>query len=138
MSVFNVNSLIDLKPVAEYIIKKLDTHDIVLLNGDMGAGKTTLVGEVLRQLEVDDEISSPTFAIVNIYKSKSFGELNHFDFYRIENEEEAIYSGLYDQLHDGNKCFVEWGEKIPNLLPDNYVEVDIEIVDINHRKITIL
>jgi len=134
---FSIDNQAELYKVAEAISKLCATNNVFVIDGDMGAGKTTLVGEICKALEVEDEVSSPTYGIVNTYYSEHFGEINHFDFYRIKNEEEAMDSGLDEQLHSGNICFVEWAEKIPKLLPENYVRVAIEIIDTNRRKITI-
>lgn len=137
MQTFSVDNESDLNSVAEAITKLCASYRIFLLDGEMGAGKTTLVRAICKKLKIEDEISSPTYGIVNTYFSKEFGEINHFDFYRIENEEEAMDSGLDEQLESGNICFVEWGEKITKLLPNNCVRVAIEIIDKNRRKITI-
>jgi len=135
--VFNVKNISDLPKVASAIVELCDAHKVFIVDGEMGAGKTTLIREICKELESQDEVSSPTFGIVNTYFSDYYGEINHFDFYRIENEEEAMDSGLDEQLHSGNICFVEWAEKIPKLLPDNCVRVAIEVIDTNRRKITI-
>lgn len=137
MKEFEVSSIEDLNEVASAIIELTSQNKIFLLDGEMGAGKTTLTSEVCKKMEVEDEPSSPTFSIVNTYYSPKYGEINHFDFYRLKDEQEAIESGLEEQLYSGNICFVEWGEKIHNLLPDNYVRVAIEMKNTNHRKITI-
>jgi len=110
---------------------------VVLFDGEMGAGKTTTIAEVVAKLGCDDDVSSPTFGIVNTYFSSTNGEIFHFDFYRIENEEEAIYSGLDEMIDSGSICLIEWSEKIPNLLPDSVVRVSIKVMEDNHRKITI-
>ena len=138
MQVFEVVNIEALNEVAKAIVDLTPSHKIFLLDGEMGAGKTTLTGIICKLMEVEDEPSSPTFSIVNTYYSPKYGEINHFDFYRLADEEEAIESGLEEQLYSGNICFVEWGEKIQNLLPNNYVRVAIELIDTNHRKITIV
>jgi len=138
MQVFEVKDIAELQEVAEAIIKLTTQNKIFLLDGEMGAGKTTLAGVICKAMGVEDEPSSPTFSIVNTYYSPQYGEINHFDFYRLKDEEEAMESGLEEQLYSGNICFLEWSEKIQNLLPDNYVRVAIELKDTNHRKITIV
>ena len=137
MKTFLLDNESKLKEVAKAIVELCSIYQVFIFDGEMGAGKTTLISLICKALEVEEEPSSPTYGIVNTYFSKQFGEINHFDFYRIETEQEAMDSGLDEQLYSGNICFVEWAEKIPNLLPNNYVKVAIEIVDINHRKITI-
>ena len=137
METFSIDNQSELHTVAKAISKLCASNQVFIIDGEMGAGKTTLVGEICKVLNVVDAVSSPTYGIVNTYFSEQYGEINHFDFYRIENEEEAMASGLDEQLHGGNICFVEWANKIPKLLPDNYVRVAIEIIDTNRRKITI-
>ena len=137
MKTFSIDNQSELITVAQAIKTLCNSHSVFIIDGEMGAGKTTLVREICKQLQVQDEVSSPTYGIVNTYFSEEYGEINHFDFYRIENEEEAMYSGLDEQLNSGNICFVEWVERIPKLLPENCVRVNIDIVDTNRRKITI-
>ena len=137
METFSIDNQSELYTVAKAISKLCTANQVFIIDGEMGAGKTTLVGEVCKILNVIDVVSSPTYGIVNTYFSEQYGEINHFDFYRIKNEEEAMGSGLDEQLHSGNICFVEWANKIPKLLPDNCVRVSIEIIDTKRRKITI-
>lgn len=135
-AVFSVCQKEDLKEVAEAISSQFSAANIFVFDGEMGAGKTTLVGEVCRQLGVFD-FSSPTYAIVNTYLSKKFGELYHFDFYRLKDEQEAVESGLDEMLDSGNICFVEWADRISKLLPPTYVRVGIQVVEDGCRQITI-
>ena len=123
--IFEINSLEELHLVAEYIfelIKKGGTF--FCLNGEMGAGKTTLMSRLSSQLKITDPISSPTFPIINEYFSESLGKIFHMDLYRLKNEEEAIDIGIEDIIYNGEYCFVEWSERILNLLPDSYVQVN--------------
>lgn len=137
METFSIDNQSELSKVATAISKLCAGNQVFIIDGEMGAGKTTLIGEVCQVLNVADAVASPTYGIVNTYFSEKYGEINHFDFYRIKNEEEAMDSGLDEQLHSGNICFIEWADKIPKLLPDNCVRVSIEIIDTNSRKITI-
>ena len=115
----------DLRKVSEKIVEHLRTSSAVLFYGEMGAGKTTLIKNICNLLDVKDEVSSPTFSLVNEYET-SIGEiLYHFDFYRIKDEEEVLDMGYEDYFYSGATCFVEWPEKIPNLLPENAMEVRI-------------
>ena len=102
---------------------------IWLFYGEMGAGKTTLIREILIQLGVEDNIQSPTFSLVNEYRDGANQIVFHFDFYRIEQEEEAYDMGIEDYFYSDNRCLVEWPEKIPNLLPDDAVKIHIEVID---------
>lgn len=135
--VFNIADINELEIVAQAIKELCNNHSIFVIDGEMGAGKTTLISKVCRILNIEDESSSPTYSIVNSYFSEKFGEINHFDFYRLEDENEAIESGLDEPLYNGSICFIEWAEKIENLLPESYVKVKIETLLNNHRQITI-
>ncbi len=137
MKAFDRVGIEELSQVADAIAEICKNYPVIIFDGEMGAGKTTLISKVCQILKVEDEPSSPTFSIVNTYLSSEVGNLHHFDFYRIEDEEEAMASGLDEIIDSGDVCFIEWAEKIPNLLPENYVRVAIEVVDPNHRKITI-
>ncbi|MDT0551649.1 tRNA (adenosine(37)-N6)-threonylcarbamoyltransferase complex ATPase subunit type 1 TsaE [Urechidicola vernalis] len=110
-------------------------HKILLFNGEMGVGKTTLIKEVVKQLGVDDVANSPTFSLVNEYHSDKGEIIYHFDFYRIESEEEALDIGIEDYFYSDAWCFIEWGEKVQNLLPLDITNVNIDILDENRRTI---
>mgnify|MGYP000359285869 FL=1 len=110
-------------------------HKILLFNGEMGAGKTTLIKEVVKQLGVDEVANSPTFSLVNEYHSNIGEIIYHFDFYRIESEEEALDIGVEDYFYSDAWCFIEWGEKVQNLLPLDFTNVNIDILDENRRTI---
>jgi len=129
-------TLAELPKVASELIKVLKSP-IWLFYGEMGSGKTTLIREILHQLDVKDNIQSPTFSLVNEYLSQEDKTIYHFDFYRIENEEEAYDIGIEDYFYSDNLCLIEWPEKIPNLLPDNSVEIHIIVVDNQTRSLTI-
>ena len=135
--VFDIESIDELEQVSLVIKNLCNYNKIFIVNGAMGAGKTTLISKTCKLLFIEDEPSSPTYSIVNTYFSKEYGEINHFDFYRLEHENEAIESGLDEPLYNGSICFIEWAEKIYNLLPETYVKVEIEILSNNHRQITI-
>lgn len=108
-------TLSNLPQAAKYILENCH-HKILLFYGEMGVGKTTLIKELAKQLGHTDLVSSPTFSLVNEYGNKN-GKLYHFDFYRIENEEEALSIGIEEYLYSDEWCFIEWPEKIKNLLP---------------------
>ncbi|MBL4623894.1 MAG: tRNA (adenosine(37)-N6)-threonylcarbamoyltransferase complex ATPase subunit type 1 TsaE [Flavobacteriales bacterium] len=115
----------DLGELAKQIIKLTD-EKVFAFFGEMGVGKTTLIKKIIKALEAEEEGSSPTFSIVNEYFSPTVGIIYHFDFYRIESEEEAYDIGYEDYVYSGNYCFIEWPEKIANLLPPTYVRVIIK------------
>ena len=98
---------------------------VFLFYGSMGAGKTTFIRAVCEELGVEESVNSPTFAIVNEYRSGEGDPIYHFDFYRINKEEEAYDFGYEDYFYSGELCFVEWPEKIENLLPEDAVTVSI-------------
>ena len=97
--------------------------------GQMGAGKTTFIKALCKQMGVEDVVNSPTFAIVNVYESGSGEEIYHFDCYRLKNLQEALDLGAEEYLYSGNYCFIEWPEMIENLLPDTTVNIRITPAD---------
>lgn len=117
--------------------KTLKGGDVVLLDGTLGVGKTHFVKGVALGLEIDDVITSPTFTLHNTYKGKSL-LLNHFDFYRIEDEDEAEQLGLTEIFFDNTGvCFVEWWQNVVNLLPNNTRKVSIWVISDTVREIII-
>ena len=132
----HTTSIADLPAAAASILKYADTNRILLFYGEMGAGKTTLIKTMCRQLGVEDAVSSPTFSIVNEYKSPN-GPVFHFDFYRLSNQTEALDLGYEEYFDSGNYCFIEWPEKIAGLVPDQYTGVRIAVIDDTTRQITV-
>lgn len=120
-----VRGLQDLPGAALQILNLAGKQRIFLFYGDMGAGKTTFIKELCAQLGVQDVVSSPTFSIVNEYTADKL-TLYHFDFYRLKQETEALDLGYEDYFYSGNYCFIEWPEKIPNLLPAGYLKINIK------------
>jgi len=117
------------------IAKKLldNPHSKVwLFTGEMGVGKTTLIKALTKQLGIKDNSSSPTFSLVNEYTS-SDGPVYHFDLYRLKTEKEAFDFGIEEYLFSGNYCFIEWPDKIPNLLPESYVNIEIRVLESGKR-----
>ena len=131
-----VSNLSELPKAAEKILNLAGDNRIFLLYGEMGAGKTTLIKALCTILEVEDTVSSPTFSIVNEYSGNK-GTVYHFDFYRIKDETEAFDLGYEDYLYSGNYCFIEWPEKISNLIPDQFMELKLLETSENERKIKI-
>lgn len=130
-----VNTLEDTKKIAEDFAKTLKQGNVVLLNGDLGAGKTTFTQFVFAYLGVDQVVNSPTFAILKTYQGKF--TFHHFDTYRISTEE-AIESGFDEILNDKNSViFIEWSENIYPLLPKNIIEINIKRLSENTREIEI-
>lgn len=131
-----VSGLDELPKAAAQILEQAGHHRIFLFYGEMGAGKTTLIKSLCTLLEVEDTVSSPTFSIVNEYSGNK-GTVYHFDFYRIKTESEALDLGYEDYFYSGNYCFIEWPEKIPNLLPDEFVELKLLQTSENERVIKV-
>lgn len=117
-------TITQLSEVAHQIIDTA-SNKVLLFYGEMGVGKTTLIKEIVKQLGVDDIVSSPTFSLVNEYLSLKGETIYHFDFYRITDEEEALDIGVEEYFDSNNWCFVEWPENIKNLLPLNAVTISI-------------
>jgi len=125
-----------LPAIAAEIVSFASNIRIFLFYGDMGAGKTTLIKALCGQLGSTDNIASPTFAIVNEYQATK-GNIYHFDFYRLKNQMEALDIGFEEYLYSGNYCFIEWPEKIPDLLPLHYISIKIEVLENNSRSLSI-
>lgn len=124
----NIKDLSEINEAAKEFARRMDDNTVFAFRGKMGAGKTTFISALCKALGVEDDISSPTFAIINEYRSETTAELiYHFDFYRIEDEEEALDAGVEDYFFSGAPCFIEWPEKIENLLPGDCVDVEIEV-----------
>jgi len=129
-------ALKELPSIAKEIIS-VAKHKILLFYGEMGTGKTTLIKEIVKQLGVKDVANSPTFALVNEYLSEKGETIYHFDFYRIENEEEVFDIGIEEYLFNNNWCFIEWPEKVENLLPLESVEIYLSLNEDSTRTIQI-
>ena len=121
-----MNSLDDIPKVAERIIEHTAEKNIVAFFAPMGAGKTTIIKEIARQLKVVDNVTSPTFALVNQYITENGEIINHFDFYRIEKIEEVYDLGYEEYFFGGDLCLIEWSEKIGHLIPEDALIVRIE------------
>lgn len=119
------------------IILKNSKHKNLLFNGEMGAGKTTLISKLVKNLGSNDLVSSPTFAIINQYQMMDNQRINHFDFYRLKSEHEALDIGVDEYFYSNDYNLIEWSEKIPNLLPTRYSSIAIEKLDENVRKLII-
>lgn len=129
-------SLKELPAAAQTILDNLGDETLIAFYGEMGAGKTTLIKEICRQLGSDDNITSPTFALMNEYRTGSGQKIFHFDFYRINSISEAYDMGYEDFFYSDSLCLVEWPEKIKQLLPQNCLSIFITVED-NLRTITV-
>jgi tRNA threonylcarbamoyladenosine biosynthesis protein TsaE len=122
----HLHALADLEKAAGEVLDFAKGEKILLFQGEMAAGKTTLIKEICRQAGVTEPVSSPTYSLVNEYESPEHGTIYHFDFYRINSEQEALDIGVTEYLDSGCLCLIEWPANIAGLLPDRFVEVIIE------------
>ncbi len=125
----NITSVNDLEQCAKTMLDYCKDKRVFAFYGEMGAGKTTLIKELCKALQVTDQVNSPTFSIINEYQTADDMVVYHFDFYRIKNEEEAVNIGCMDYFYSGSYCFIEWAEKIHNLLPSDSVKAEIHFIN---------
>ncbi|MCD8030817.1 MAG: tRNA (adenosine(37)-N6)-threonylcarbamoyltransferase complex ATPase subunit type 1 TsaE [Bacteroides sp.] len=126
-----------LREAAKTFISSMEENTVFVFYGKMGAGKTTFIKAICEELGVSDPITSPTFAIVNEYRSDQTGEpIYHFDFYRIKKLEEVYDMGYEDYFYSGALCFIEWPELVEELLPGHTIRVTIEEKENGYRLIT--
>ncbi len=130
-----VFGLQDLDAISKDIIRSAQGLPVWVINGEMGAGKTTLAKSICRELSVTEVVSSPTFSIINEYKTAEGKSIFHFDFYRLKSEVEAFDIGVNEYFESGSICLVEWAEKIPSLIPEHYFEITLQINDLTSRAI---
>ena len=133
----NKNFLLSEVPIIAKEIIQNSTSKIILFQGDMGVGKTTLIKEICKILGTEDLISSPTFSIVNEYITSNDETIFHFDFYRIDNEEEAYNIGVEDYFDSNHWCLIEWPSVVENLLPLENVNVYLTVLEDGQRNIQI-
>lgn len=131
-------SLEELDQAAAWVIQKAKEQPIWLFQGEMGAGKTTLIRSLAKAFQVEDSVSSPTFGIVNEYHTKTGEPIYHFDFYRLEDPAEALDIGIEEYFYSGNLCWIEWAEKISEYLPEEFVLLKISSLSPQSRQITLL
>ncbi len=137
MTEITIQSLDHIQEAAHQFVSLMDDDTVFAFYGKMGAGKTTFIKSVCQELGVTDNVTSPTFAIVNEYRSETTGELiYHFDFYRIKKLEEVYDMGYEDYFYSGAVCFIEWPELIEELLPGNTIKVCIEETENGTRRLT--
>ena len=131
-------SLDDLKETAQTLLKYVSKYPILLFQGEVGAGKTTLVKALCKEMGVLENVSSPTYTTVNEYKSYSGEIIYHFDLYRLKSQTEAEDIGLSEYLESGHRCIVEWPEMAPNVVEKRLaVNVNLQHLNEQKRKITV-
>lgn len=134
-AVIHIENIEGLASAAQKFVDGMGENCVFAFYGKMGAGKTTFIKAICEALGVEDVVTSPTFAIVNEYKAPA-GAVYHFDFYRIKNLREAYDIGCEEYFYSGSPCFIEWPELIEELLPDDTVEVRIDVLDDGSRTVT--
>ena len=110
---------------------------VILFNGEMGSGKTTFIKSLAKKLGVNDTTGSPTFSLVNEYGTFDNHVIYHFDMYRLKSETEAYDMGIDEYLYSGHWCFIEWAEKIPNLIPEAHSAINIKVLPNGKRHLSI-
>lgn len=129
----------DLKEIAEQLIKFVgEDLKIWIFEGEMGVGKTTFIKVLCEALGVDELVNSPTFSIVNEYDSSQGGSIYHFDFYRLNGEEEALDIGIEEYFDSHQLCLIEWPSKIKNLIPSFHLLIDMQLGENNERLIKVI
>ncbi len=128
--------LSEIKTIAQQLVAQFDCPKTLLFYGNMGVGKTTLIKEIALQLGVTEATTSPTFSLVNEYKG-TFAKIFHFDFYRIEDEIEVYDIGIEDYFYQNAWCLVEWPEKIPNIIPEEAIAIEIMLAKNGNRVLEI-
>jgi tRNA threonylcarbamoyladenosine biosynthesis protein TsaE len=120
------NNIEELKTTAEMILKEIRKKPVVAFYGKMGSGKTTLIKSICEIMNVENVVTSPTFALVNEYNSKNGEIIYHFDFYRVKKIEEVFDIGFEEYIYSGHSCFIEWPEIVEQLLPKDFLKVIIK------------
>lgn len=126
----------ELQEIARKLISNFQEIPVWCFYAEMGAGKTTLIKAICEEMKVIDEMSSPTFSIVNEYQMENGKGIYHFDFYRLKDIAEAYDIGTEDYLYSGNLCLLEWPELVEPLLPEHYLKISIKLVGSNARSLT--
>lgn len=123
---FKAEGLSDLPKIAQNLVESLGDNKLIAFYGEMGAGKTTFIKSICEFLQVEGVVNSPTFSIINQYETLKGDIVFHFDFYRLESNQEALDIGIFDYWDSGNLCLMEWPEKVEKLLPEDCVYLEIK------------
>lgn len=127
----------DAGKVSSELIRFAEDYKVWFFEGEMGVGKTTFIKQLCRELGVKDTIASPTYSIVNEYRDGDNNPIYHFDFYRLNNEEEAMDLGVEDYFYSGDLCLGEWPERVSSLFPEKYLYINMRLTSTHKRALEI-
>lgn len=133
---FSTYTLADLPTIATALLNDLHVTKIITFEGQMGAGKTTLIQFILRAMGIEETDGSPTYSLVNVYNSPYFGIVNHFDLYRLNSLEEVFDIGFEEMLYANQICLIEWADLVLDELPENTIHVKITTNEDGTRQIS--
>jgi tRNA threonylcarbamoyladenosine biosynthesis protein TsaE len=128
-------SLDNITDAAQLFLSEFSGARIFCFSGDLGSGKTTFIAALVKAFKSEDMVHSPTFSLVNEYLTIDGNRLYHFDFYRLKSDEEAFESGLMELIDSGNLCFIEWPSRALNILPEDFINVEMHIEGNNRKMI---
>ena len=131
-------TLDEIQQVAQKILTTPGLKKVITFDALMGVGKTTLIKALVKELDVSDNSSSPTFSIVNEYRTTTLEPIYHFDLYRLNNEIEGYDMGLDEYFYSGNWCFIEWPEKTPNLIPIDHARIIMKEIKNGKRQLILI
>ena len=132
--------LSEIDEIASFISDLLTQYQVACFEGNLGAGKTTLISAICKKLSVIDTVTSPTFSILNVYQTKPgsrYAQIVHADLYRISSEEEAVRAGIEEYFYGNACCMVEWPQKAPGILPDTFLSITLSVIDQDERLIEV-
>ena len=128
-------SIEEIDKTAKIVLSLNPSTKIFIFNGEMGSGKTTIIKAIIKELGYEGTVSSPTFSLINEYFNGD--KIYHFDFYRIKSREELLDIGIDEYISRNDWCFIEWPSLIADMLPDKYIELNIDVISSDNRKIRI-
>ncbi|MEM7299313.1 MAG: tRNA (adenosine(37)-N6)-threonylcarbamoyltransferase complex ATPase subunit type 1 TsaE [Bacteroidota bacterium] len=133
-----ITGIDELEDSARKLLKYAGDRRVMAFSGEIGAGKTTLIQRICSQLDVEEKVTSPTFALANVYATTVGEEVFHLDLYRLKDAQEALDMGIEEYLYGDRYCFIEWPAVIEDLLPADTLYIRIELIENSHRKIVLL
>lgn len=133
-----ITGIDELEDSARKLLKAAGDRRILAFSGEIGAGKTSLIQRICQQLGVEEKVTSPTFALANVYATTNGDEVYHLDVYRLKDAQEALDMGIEEYLYGDRYCFIEWPGVIEHLLPADTLYIRIELIENSHRKIVLL